>query len=143
MQPVLEAGHKVPQTLLQLHCQTLQSRDTGCFFRYLRYTTAAQSPLANTSNSRAHTVQLFSAHGEPKLAVICENLYGAEAFDQLLSIAAILRLSFTPHCNKPQPDVYTHTHTHTQTQMSILLDLTNIPSLPLGLLIVLTLKTLN
>jgi hypothetical protein len=112
MKPVLVAGQKVPQTLRQLHCQILQSRDTGCFFLYHRYTTA-QLPLANTSNSRAYTVQL-SAHGEPKPAVICEHLNGDEAFFQHLVVTvAILRLSFTPHCNKPETNVYTHTHTHT------------------------------
>jgi hypothetical protein len=31
---------------------------------------------------------------------------------ELLGIVAILRLSFTPHCNKPEPDVYTHTNTN-------------------------------
>ena len=118
MKPVLVAGQKVPQTLRQLHCQILQSRDTGCFFLYHRYTTA-QLPLANTSNSRAYTVQL-SAHGEPKPAVICEHLNGDEAFFQHLVVTvAILRLSFTPHCNKPETNVYTHTHTHTHTNTNV------------------------
>jgi hypothetical protein len=134
-QPVLEAGHKVPQTLRQIRCQILQSRDTGCFFLYHRYTTA-QLPLANTSNSRAHTVQLFSAHGEPKLAVTCEILNWAEAFYHLLGIVAILRLSFTPYCNKPEPAVYTHTNTNVNITGSH-----KSPSLPLALHILLTKPT--
>jgi len=110
-QRVLEAGHKVPQNLRQFHSQILQSRVTECFFLYHRYTTA-QLPLANTSNSRAHTVQSFSAHEDQTLAFICENLKVVEAFSHLLENVAILRLSFTPHCNKPEPDVYTHTNTN-------------------------------
>ena len=110
-QPVLEAGRKVPQTLRQFHCQILQSCDTGCFFLYHRYPTA-QLPLANTSNSRAHTVQSFSAPEQQTLAFICENLKVVEAFCQLLCNVAILRLSFTPHCNKSEPEVNTHTNTN-------------------------------
>jgi len=107
-QPVLETGHKVPQTLRQFHCQILQSRNTGCFILYHRYTTA-QLPLANTRNSRARTVQFFSAHKEQTLAVICENLKVDEAWVQL-DKGATVPLSFTPHYNKPEPDVYTHKH---------------------------------
>jgi hypothetical protein len=81
----------------------------ACSSRY----TKAQLPLTNTSNSRAHYVQLISAHSEPKFAVICENWNLVEAFCQLLGLVAILRLSCTPHCNKPEPDVYTYIHTHT------------------------------
>ena len=109
-QPVLEAGRKVPQTLRQFHCQILQSCDTGCFFLYHRYTTA-QLPLANTSNSRAHKVHPLSGLEKLKRAAFFENLKEVVAFVELV-IVAILRLNFTPHCNKPEPDVYTHTNTN-------------------------------
>jgi hypothetical protein len=108
-QPVLEAGHKIPQTLRQFHCQILQYRDTGCFFLYHRYTTA-QLTLANTSNSPAPTFQSFCAQVH-NLAISSESFKVVVAFIRLLEIVA-LRLSFTPHCNKPEPDVYTLTNTN-------------------------------
>jgi hypothetical protein len=108
-QPVLEAGHKVPQNLRQFYCQILQSRDTECFFLYHRYT-AAHFHLDNISNSPAPTVQSFCAQ-EKILVFICENFKVVEAFYHLLHNAT-LRLSFTRHCNKPEPDVYTHTNTN-------------------------------
>ena len=113
-QPALEAGRKIPQTLRQFHCQILQCRDTGCFFLYHCYTTT-QLPLANTSNSPANIVQLLSVQREVNRELNYENVTVIEGFVQILDIDGSWRLSFTPHCNKPEPDVYTHTNTNVNT----------------------------
>ena len=130
----LEAVHKGPQTLRQFHCQNchLVIQDVSSCI------TAALQHSCHWLTQATHRHQRSSPF-------LLHNTLSSTSMRSAkwwkCSITSSVRLQSGDSASLHTATKRNRMSIHTQTQMSILLDLTNIPSLPLSSLIILTKPT--